>query len=215
MSSPTKTHTSPSIWGTTLTSPHRQPARAPHSQARSGVDPPAAPAGSPKESDCPSPSPMPSPAPPSVQSDCGFRTCRQAARRRATRLPRTPRPRHPDQHFEGADQIRLDHPRPVPGQAVHRVVEQQFNSCCGSGWIPTRGSAPQPPGARRHPARHAALRDHATVTVARQQGAGSARPAFIGLSVGLPQRGGWWDSSGSQSASAYQDACALSQGPES
>src|SRR6266540_4673208 len=34
-------------------------------------------------------------------------------------LPWAPRPRHRNQRVDGADHVRLDHPRPAPGRAVH------------------------------------------------------------------------------------------------
>ena len=77
-----------------------------------------------------------------------------------------PRPRHRDQRVEDTDPVRLDHPRPVSSRAIYRALEHQLHPRRGSGRIPARGPAPQPPGDRRHPAGHAAVCDNATLTAA-------------------------------------------------
>ena len=82
-------------------------------------------ASSPNDSGTRSPSPMPSPTTPSARSALGFGTCRPAAPR--TRFPSASRPRHRDQRVAGADRLRVDHPGPVPGRALHRAVERQLH----------------------------------------------------------------------------------------
>jgi len=69
-----------------------------------------------------------------------------------------PRPRHRDQRVEDTDPVRLDHPRPVSSRAIYRALEHQLHPRRGSGRIPARGPAPQPPGDRRHPATCCSMR---------------------------------------------------------
>jgi hypothetical protein len=132
--------------------PHRQPARASHRPAGAGVGPSAA-----------------RPARRATAVFVRHHRCRVRQRRGRDRLgasgpvgrsrdgglrgfPVAPRLRHRDQRVERADQVRVDHPRPVPGRAVHRAVERQLHPRCRSRRIPAGGPAAQLPGDRRHPA---------------------------------------------------------------
>ena len=67
--------------------------------------------------------------------------CR-AGIRRLRGLSGPPTPGHREQRVDGADGVRLDHPRAVPGRALHRAVEQRLYPSRRQVRRPARRSSP-------------------------------------------------------------------------
>ena len=73
-------------------------------------------------------------------------------------VPSAPGTRIRDGGADRADLVRVDHSGAAPDRALHRALEYRLDRYRRTGRLPARGPAAQPPGDRRAPPGHAALR---------------------------------------------------------